>query len=122
PRFLVLSLHDALPIFACWGVKGGKAGKPFEVTIDPGGPNEREIDALADAEVISAGEVVRIRTTGGGGWGDPLDRPISEVVRDVSWGKVSIAGARESFGVVVTAGPRASVGVDAGGVAGDQGA
>ena len=25
-------------ILACWGVKGGKAGQPFEVTIDPGGP------------------------------------------------------------------------------------
>ena len=42
------------------------------MTIDPGGPNEREVDALADAEPVRAGEVIRIRTTGGGGWGDPL--------------------------------------------------
>ena len=25
-------------ILACWGVRGGLAGSPFEVTIDPGGP------------------------------------------------------------------------------------
>ena len=25
-------------ILACWGVNGGKAGRPFQVTIDPGGP------------------------------------------------------------------------------------
>ena len=25
-------------ILACWGVKGGKAGRPFQVTIDVGGP------------------------------------------------------------------------------------
>ena len=25
-------------ILACWGVRGGKAGAPFEVVIDPGGP------------------------------------------------------------------------------------
>ena len=62
-------------ILACWGVKGGKAGRPFQVTIDPGGPGEREVDALADAEPVRAGEVIRIRTTGGGGWGDPLERP-----------------------------------------------
>ena len=37
-------------ILACWGVKGGLAGQPFQVTIDPGGPAEREVDALADAE------------------------------------------------------------------------
>ena len=78
-------------ILACWGVKGGKAGQPFEVTIDPGGPAEREVDALADAEPVPAGEVIRIRTTGGGGWGDPLEREPDEVVRDVRWGKVSAA-------------------------------
>ncbi|WP_236865611.1 hydantoinase B/oxoprolinase family protein [Brevibacterium daeguense] len=89
-------------ILACWGVKGGKAGKPFQVTIDPGGPSEREVDALADAEPIRAGEVVRIRTTGGGGWGDPLERPLDEVERDLRWGKVSFAGARNDYGVVAT--------------------
>ena len=89
-------------ILACWGVRGGKAGRPFQVTIDPRGPEEREVDALADAERVRAGQVIRIRTTGGGGWGDPLDRPVEEVVRDVRWGKVSVAGARDDYGVVVT--------------------
>ncbi len=92
-------------ILACWGVKGGKAGKPFQVTIDPGGPNEREVDALADAEPIRAGEVVRIRTTGGGGWGDPLERPLDEVERDLRWGKISVAGARDDYGVVAAGTP-----------------
>ena len=45
--------------------------------------------------------MVRIRTTGGGGWGDPLDRPVEEVLRDVAWRKVSGAGARADYGVVV---------------------
>ncbi|MGI8652107.1 MAG: hydantoinase B/oxoprolinase family protein [Geodermatophilaceae bacterium] len=89
-------------ILACWGVNGGQAGRSFQVTADPGGPNEREVDALADAEPLASCEVVRIRTTGGGGWGDPLDRPVSEVLRDVAWGKVSIEGARTDYGVIVT--------------------
>jgi N-methylhydantoinase B len=89
-------------ILACWGVKGGKAGKPFQVTIDAGGPNEREVDALADHEPVKAGEVIRIRTTGGGGWGDPLERPYDEVQRDLRWGKVSFEGARTDYGVVAT--------------------
>jgi N-methylhydantoinase B len=86
-------------------VRGGKAGRPFQVTIDPGGPNERKVDALADAEPVRAGEVIRIRTTGGGGWGDPLERPYDEVARDVLWGKVSVAGARADYGVVVSGAP-----------------
>jgi N-methylhydantoinase B len=89
-------------ILACWGVKGGKAGHPFQITVDPGGPGEHEVDALADAEPLKAGTVVRIRTTGGGGWGDPLDRPVTEVLRDIAWRKVSVQGAREDYGVVVT--------------------
>ncbi|MBA3234155.1 MAG: hydantoinase B/oxoprolinase family protein, partial [Propionibacteriales bacterium] len=52
-------------ILACWGVKGGRAGRPFAVTIDPGGAAEREVDALVDAEPVDSGEVIRIRTTGG---------------------------------------------------------
>jgi N-methylhydantoinase B len=88
-------------ILSCWGVRGGRAGRPFQVTIDPGGPNEREVDALADAEPVRAGEVIRIRTTGGGGWGDPLERPPEVVLRDVRWGKVSVTGAAEDYGVVV---------------------
>ncbi|HEV7147875.1 MAG TPA: hydantoinase B/oxoprolinase family protein [Pedococcus sp.] len=89
-------------ILACWGVKGGKAGMPFSVTVDVGGPDEREVDALADAEPVKAGQVIRIRTTGGGGWGDPLDRPYDEVERDLRWGKVSFEGARAAYGVVAS--------------------
>jgi N-methylhydantoinase B len=90
-------------ILACWGVKGGKAGRPFQITVDPGGPDEHEVDALADAEPLKAGTVVRVRTTGGGGWGDPLDRPVEEVLQDIAWLKVSVEGARRDYGVVVDA-------------------
>jgi N-methylhydantoinase B len=93
-------------VLACWGVAGGRAGQPFRVVVDPGGPNERVVDALADAEPVRAGEVIRIRTTGGGGWGDPLTRPYPEVLRDVLWGKVSVTGARDDYGVVIVDGPR----------------
>jgi N-methylhydantoinase B len=88
-------------MLSCWGVRGGLAGRPFSVVIDPGGPDERVVDALADAEPVRAGEVIRIRTTGGGGWGDPLDRPYEEVMRDVLWGKISEHGAHDDYAVVV---------------------
>jgi N-methylhydantoinase B len=88
-------------ILACWGVKGGTAGRPFQFTGDPGGPDAHDVVAVADAEPLTAGTVVRIRTTGGGGWGDPLDRPVDEVLRDIAWRKVSVAGARDDYGVVV---------------------
>jgi N-methylhydantoinase B len=91
-------------ILSCWGVNGGLAGRPFSITLDPGGPGEREVDALADGEFVRAGTLIRIRTTGGGGWGDPLLRDPDLVARDVRWGKVSAAAAAADYGVIL-AGP-----------------
>jgi N-methylhydantoinase B len=45
--------------------------------------------------------VIRIRTTGGGGWGDPLDRDPALVLRDVRQGKVSVGAARDDYGVMI---------------------
>jgi hypothetical protein len=39
---------------------------------------------------------------GGGGYGNPLERPVEKVVWDVRNGLVSIEGAREDYGVVIT--------------------
>ena len=89
-------------ILACWGVNGGMAGNSFSVVIEPGTPHEREVDALSDAVPVKAGEVIRIRTTGGGGWGDPLTRPYEEVERDLRWGKVTFAGALNDYGVLAS--------------------
>jgi len=102
-------LHDATflsiadrSILSCWGLKGGRAGTPFRVTIDPSGPNERVLPGLADDEPVSAGEIIRIETTGGGGWGDPLDRDPRAVATDVLHGQVSRRAAEDDYGVVLT--------------------
>jgi len=39
---------------------------------------------------------------GGGGYGDPFERPVKKIVWDVRNGLVSVAGAREDYGVVIT--------------------
>ena len=84
----------------CYGVHGGKAGAPFSVTVDNGG-TPRELGGLVDGEPVRAGQIVRVVTTGGGGWGDPLDREAEMVLRDVIDGKVSAEAARDDYGVVV---------------------
>jgi N-methylhydantoinase B len=84
----------------CYGVNGGKAGLPFCVTIDIEG-TPRDLGGLVDGEPVLAGQIVRVRTTGGGGWGDPLEREPDLVLRDVIDGKVSAAAARDDYGVVL---------------------
>jgi N-methylhydantoinase B len=107
-----LSVADR-SILGCWGLAGGHAGAPFRVTVDPGGPTERILPGLVDDEPIAAGTLVRIETTGGGGWGDPLDREPELVGRDVLEGKVSDEAARGVYGVVVRVIDDATFEVDA---------
>ena len=88
-------------ILSCWGLKGGRAGAPFRVTIDPSGPNERVMEGLCDREPVANGEVIRVETTGGGGWGDPFDREPASVAADVRHEKVSPEAAEHDYGVVL---------------------
>jgi N-methylhydantoinase B len=88
-------------ILSCWGLRGGRAGAPFRVTVDPGGPNDRVLPGLVDDEPIPAGTLVRVETTGGGGWGDPLEREPELVALDALEGKISARAARDEYGVVL---------------------
>jgi N-methylhydantoinase B len=84
----------------CYGVAGGRAGEPFCVTVDLHG-KAKALGGLVDGEPVKAGQIVRVVTTGGGGWGDPLEREPELVLRDVVQGKVSPEGARNAYGVVL---------------------
>jgi N-methylhydantoinase B len=97
-----LSVADR-SILSCWGLAGGRAGRPFRVTVDPGSSSERVLPGLVDDEHLAAGTLVRIDTTGGGGWGDPLERDVALVAVDVLQGKVSVSSAASDYGVVCTA-------------------
>ena len=85
-----------------YGVNGGKAGKTYGVEVDHAGGETAAIPGMADNIEVEAGSVVRLVTTGGGGWGDPLDREVEMVCYDVECGLVSIASARDDYGVVLT--------------------
>ena len=86
----------------CYGLNGGKAGQPFCVTVDAAG-TAHDLGGLVDGEPVRAGQIVRVVTTGGGGWGDQLEREPDLVQRDVLEGKVSLGAARDDYGVALRA-------------------
>ena len=87
--------------FPAWGVSGGKAGGTSSVILNPGRADEREVRPFSDDNPWQAGDLVRIHTAGGGGWGDPLEREIHLVEKDVRGGFVSLKSAHSDYGVVV---------------------
>jgi N-methylhydantoinase B len=86
----------------CYGLNGGKAGQPFCVTVDAEGEGF-DLGGLVDGEPVLKGQIVRVVTTGGGGWGDPLQRELELVLRDVIEGRVSLTSAENDYGVVFMA-------------------
>jgi N-methylhydantoinase B len=51
---------------------------------------------------LKRGDKVKLVTGGGGGFGEPWSRPITEVAADVKGGYLSPGDARETYGVVVS--------------------
>jgi N-methylhydantoinase B len=84
-----------------YGLKGGLAGGCYGVAIDRVDGSREEVPGLADDVPVREGDVIEIVTTGGGGWGDPLQRDPDLVRLDVVRGLVSERAAREAYGVVL---------------------
>jgi N-methylhydantoinase B len=47
---------------------------------------------------LEAGETVRMETPGGGGLGQPHERPIKELTRDLEDGRINEETARRDYG------------------------
>jgi N-methylhydantoinase B len=90
-------------LVAPYGVAGGRAGRTGRITLNPGTPEERVLLALGDGIVLKRGDLLRLETCGGGGWGDPLERDPERVRQDVARGFVTARGAFEDYGVVLEA-------------------
>ena len=85
-----------------WGLNGGGDGAGPEVTItQPDGKQESLLKMAARG--LGAGTVVETKTGGGGGNGDPMQRPYEEVARDVKKGFLTPKAARRNYGVAVEA-------------------
>lgn len=88
-----------------WGLGGGRAARGGRFVLNPGGPGERELPRLKENIRLVRGDVLRVESVGGGGWGDPCDRPAETVRRDVLGGFVGLQSARDDYGVVLGEAP-----------------
>jgi N-methylhydantoinase B len=87
--------------FPAWGVNGGHGGRPGRIVVNPGTPEERQLKPLSDNNRLRQGDLLRVMTSGGGGWGHPFDRPAAKVREDVLDGFVSSESALKDYGVVL---------------------
>jgi N-methylhydantoinase B len=88
-------------VLGCYGVNGGKTGQNYQISVIENG-SETIYPGMSDTVVVRPGASVRVVTTGGGGWGDPLAREADKVVYDLQCGLISERSARDDYGVAVT--------------------
>ena len=85
-----------------WGLWGGKAGEYNEYLLRQPGENDFAI-GYGNRRTVPINSEVIVRTGGGGGWGDPLERDPEAVRADVVAELVSREAARSDYGVVIWA-------------------
>ena len=98
----VLADKNVIPPF---GVAGGVGGAANRFTVVRGGETiePSPVPGKVGGFPLEAGDVVRVETSGGGGYGDPLSRPPEKVQGDVALGYLSSTQARDRYGVVIDA-------------------
>ena len=102
-RFLapgVLSLHDDRWLTYPWGVRGGLPGGRSTKIIERTDGRRELLPSKCDRVRVEVGDKLLFKTWGGGGWGNPLERPAHKVAADVDRGLVTREGAKR-YGVVL---------------------
>jgi N-methylhydantoinase B len=96
----ILQVRSDRHAFRPFGLYGGGPGRPSMNYLNP----ERNPEPLPSklTMTMKRGDLFRHEVAGGGGWGDPLERDPTLVLKDVFNEFVSPEAAREVYGVVLS--------------------
>lgn len=83
-----------------WGVASGGNGSCNHIVVIRDGKVIWDGGRASNFR-LKKGDIVSIRSGGGGGWGDPLTRGIQLVFEDYKNGLITLEMAREIYGVVI---------------------
>ena len=102
-KYSLLSDGAIVPAF---GVLGGRSGKPLASWVEDteGETHVFDTPGKVGGHLVHEHERVVLRSAGGGGYGDPLERPAEKVAEDYRLGYISDAALGELYGVVLAPG------------------
>jgi N-methylhydantoinase B len=89
--------------FQPWGAFGGTPGSNGRAVLNPDGPEPRELGRIR-VLTMRQGDVLRMTSPSGGGFGAPFSRDPAPVLREVEDGLLSSAAAARCYGVAITDG------------------
>jgi N-methylhydantoinase B len=81
-----------------WPLKGGQPGSPNHVLIRrSNGKTERY--SVVSGLTLHTDDVIQVMTATGAGWGDPMERPLELVKRDLKDGYITLEQANKYYGL-----------------------
>jgi len=86
-----------------WAMEGGQEGSPNYTKFIFADGREPVVVGKSARVHLKKGEVARLVTATGGGWGDPYKRPVEAVQKDVKSGYITVEMAKKDYGVVLDA-------------------
>ncbi|WP_408010069.1 hydantoinase B/oxoprolinase family protein [Pseudalkalibacillus sp. A8] len=87
--------------FVPWGTNGGEDGSPNEFIIEKANGEVDGPFGIYPRYPLNKGDVVKLMTATGGGFGNPEDRPAEQIALDVKNGYITVEQAKEKFGVII---------------------
>ena len=85
-----------------YGVAGGHPGAPSSNTLFRADGRREDLSTMPMSVIeMRAGDSLRHVSAGGGGYGDPRERPRQAIVADVLAGKLTVAAAERDYGVKI---------------------
>ncbi len=97
-RFSIRSMKH---LIAPNGCAGGAVGRTGDIVINPDSDAAKRLPTRYADYPLRQGDMFRLDTPGGGGYGDPRTREPHRVLADVRDGYISAAAAERDYGVVV---------------------
>ena len=94
-----VSLRSSRQKYPAPGMAGGTPGGLGTFIRNPGTANEERLGMTTSGTPFANGDVLRVMSPGGGGYGDPRERDPVAIRRDLAEGKISAAAARELYGL-----------------------
>jgi N-methylhydantoinase B len=96
-----LTIHGDREKFPPFGLAGGTNAGGCTLVVNPGKPEERYVGMYATGIRLKKGDHIYYNTSGGGGFGNALERDPELVLRDVMDEWITLDCAKEWYGVVI---------------------
>jgi N-methylhydantoinase B len=87
--------------FTPWAMEGGQEGPPNYTKFIFADGGEPIIVGKSARVHLKKGDVARLITATGGGWGNPNERPVEAVQKDVRDGYITVEMAEKDYGVII---------------------